>query len=312
MVVDASIVVLENTLRHRRLGHESVGSASLGAHEVGSAVLASTSTSLSVFIPILFVSGLAGSVLKEISWILFFALSSSAATAVIVVPWLSARILAVDTSLGPLARLGRRFDEKFDRFAQRYSGLLELVLDHKRYVIAVAAVIAAGSLIVMGSLGGELFSPPDMNEFEITVRLPSGYDLGAAEDKMAEIASVVHREVPEIDADLWYAGLADAATIVDRGNPTAGYGRIRLVRTVFRDRSVFEIVEHLNAKLPTEVPDADIIVRNGGLAKQMNYATDGAGFRVEVSGADWNEVVDTASAVQRLFETDPFIGKATL
>ena len=307
MIVDASIVILENTLRHRRMGKGAVDAASVGAQEVGGAVLASTSTSLSVFLPILFVSGLAGAILKEVSWVLIFALSSSALTAIFIVPWLSSRILEGEARNGPSARFGKIFDRHFDRFADAYSHLLQVVLDHRNFVLILAAVLVFASAAVIGSLGGEMFSAPDMNELEVSVRLPAGYDLASAEKKMREIAAVVRAEVPEIETDLWYAGLADSATIVDSGNPTSGYGRVRLTRAAGRKRSVFEIVRHLNTLLPATVPDAEFTVKNGGLAKQMDYATDGAGFRVELSGSDWETVLEAAGSLQKLMEADPLV-----
>ncbi len=312
MIVDASIVILENTIRHRKLGRNAVEAASLGAAEVGGAVLASTSTSLSVFIPILFLSGLAGAILKEVSWVLVFALSSSAVTAIIIVPWLSARILAVEHKRGPLARFGEKFDALFDHLSLYYVQVLKIILNRKGFVLVLAAVLVAASLAVLGMLGGEFLSAPDMNEFELSVRLPAGYNLEKAEAKMAEIAAAVALEVPEIETDLWYAGLGDSAIFIESGNPIEGYGRVRLVRTVKRNRSVFDIVSHLNRVLPAKITDADITVRNGGLAKQINYATEGAGFRVELFGADWDDVLEAAGAVRILMEDDPLIERASL
>ncbi|MCK5735769.1 MAG: efflux RND transporter permease subunit, partial [Spirochaetaceae bacterium] len=311
MIVDASIVILENTLRHRKLGLSPVEAASIGAGEVGGAVLASTSTSLSVFIPILFLSGLTGAILKEVSWILVFSLASSAVTAIIIVPWLSARILSDQQQGGFLARFGKRFDALFDRVSEAYARALRIILNRKTFILLLAAVLVAASLAALGMIGGELFSAPDMNEFEIKVRLPSGYNLEKAEVKMAEIAALVRLEVPEIEADLYYAGLGDSATIIENGNPTEGYGRVRLVRTNSRKRSVFEIIREANRVLPANISDADITVRNGGLAKRLNYATNGAGFRVELSGTDWEDVLKAAGEVQMVMEADPLIKKAS-
>ena len=307
MVVDSSIVILENTMRHRRMNLKAARAASVGAAEVGGAILASTSTSLSVFLPVLWVSGLPGAVLKEVAWTLLFALSSSALTAIFIVPWLASRILDGERKLQGLKRFGDRFDSRFDRLAERYAVLLSTALNRKASVIIMSIFLIAASAGILGMLGAELFAPPDSNEFEITVRLPAGYALQQAESKMAEVAAVVHEEVPEMELDLWYAGLADSATIIDTGNPSSGYGRIRLVRTAQRDRSVFEIVAHLNQVLPARIPDAEFDVRNGGLAKLMNYATDGAGFRVEVSGAEWDDVLEASGIVAGILESDPLV-----
>ncbi|MDF1568864.1 MAG: efflux RND transporter permease subunit, partial [Spirochaetaceae bacterium] len=308
MIVDASIVILENTVRHRKLGLSAGDAASKGADEVGSAVIASTTTSLSVFIPILFVSGLAGAVLKEVSWILVFALGSAALTAVVIVPWLSSRILK---EKGKANRFAERFDAFFDRVSDSYSRFLSILLNRKKFVILFAAVLVLSSLSVMGILGGELFSAPDMNEFEVSVRMPPGYDLTAAETKMKEISAVVDEIVTEKETALWYAGLGDSGTVIDSGNPLEGYGRVRLIRTRQRKRSVFDIVNILNRELPARVTDADITVRNGGLAKQMNYATDGSGFRVELSGSDWNDVLDAAITVSQSIEADPLVRRSS-
>lgn len=312
MVVDSSIVILENTMRHRGKGLSASEAASLGASEVGGAVLASTSTSLSVFIPVLFVSGLAGAILSEVSWVLVFALGSSALTAIFIVPWMASRILEGEPKFRAFSRFGKSFDNSFGRFSQLYSRFLDIVLNRKGYVLVLALVLILASFGILGMLGGEVFAAPDMNELEITVKLPPGYNLEQAETKMDEIARIVRREVPEIDAELWYAGLADSATIVTSGNPSSGYGRIRLVRTSERDRTVFDIVRHLSRILPDQVSDAEFNIRNGGLAKLMNYATDGAGFRVELSGADWDSVLEASETVRTLMEDDVLVDNAAI
>ncbi len=310
MMVDSSIVILENTIRHRTLGLNAFEAASTGAREVGGAVLASTSTSLSVFIPILFVSGLAGAILKEVAWVLLFALSSSALTAIIIVPWLSSRILGSNSDNTQVSGFGARFDTRFDRFAHFYGRVLTAALKHKTYVLLLSCTVILASFVVLGTLGAEMFSAPDMNEMEIIVELPAGYTLQDAEKKIAEIAALVREEVPEVQTDLWYSGIADSAAIVDKGNPSTGYGRIRLKRTTERERTVFDIIHHLNSVLPARITDAKIEVKNGGLAKQMNYATNGAGFRVELFGSNWDTVLSSASMLQSLMETDPLVAVA--
>ncbi len=311
MIIDASIVILENTMRHHKSGMSPAKAASIGAAEVGPAVLASTSTSLSVFIPILFISGLTGALLKDVSWILVFSLASSGLTAVLIVPWLSALILSSEQKRGFLSKFGERFDNLFDSFARGYSSILGRILDQKLFTLILALVLAASSVVVLAMLGGELFNAPDMNEFEVMVRLPPGYNLEQAEMKISRIAQLVRSEVPEIETDLWYAGLGDSATIIESGNPAEGYGRIRLKRTVKRKRSVFEIVANLNRILPAKIIDADITVRNAGLAKKFNYATKGAGFQVELSGSDWKDVLKATDEVKMIVEADPLIRKAS-
>ncbi|MCG8454101.1 MAG: efflux RND transporter permease subunit [Spirochaetales bacterium] len=314
MMVDSSIVILENTVRHRQFGLDPQAAASKGAGEVGGAVLASTTTSISVFLPILFLPGLVGAILEDVSWVLVFSLGASAITAVIIVPWLASRILGDEShqARGWFGRFGVKFDAFFEALARRYRHALSVALNRKTYVILFACITILASLGVMALVGGEFMSFPDMNELEMSIRFPAGFALEDTESKLAEIAQVVRREVPEIEADLWYAGLKDAAAIIDQGNPSTGYGRIRLIRAKERERSVFTIVNELNRILATEIPDADIAVRNGGLAKKLNYATEGAGFRVELTGSSWDDVLESAQAVEALIQKDPLVTKTEL
>ncbi len=90
-------------------------------------------------------------------------------------------------SKGPLARFGEKFDFQFDRLTRAYSGLLGTVLKYKPFLLIFSAVLILASLGILGILGAELFGAPDMNEFEVSVRLPAGYDLQRTESKMAEI-----------------------------------------------------------------------------------------------------------------------------
>ena len=311
MIVDSSIVILENTLRYRVSGLTPKVAASRGAGEVGGAVLASTTTSLCVFIPILFMSGLTGAILKEVSWTLLFSLAAGGITAVVIVPWLSSRLLT-EGGGSPSGRFAENFDRLFAGVSTAYSRALTRILDHKIAVMLIAVILIAGSILLFTRLGAEFLTLPDMNEFELTVRLPAGSTLEDAENKMAEIADFVRREVPEAESDLWYAGLEDSGTLVETGDPSTGYGRVRLVRTVHRERSVFEIISMLNRSLPREITDAEITVKNAGIAKQLDYALDGSGFNVELSGPDWNAVLGAAEAVAFIMEAEPLIDRVEL
>jgi HAE1 family hydrophobic/amphiphilic exporter-1 len=114
MIVDNSIVVLENTYRHFKKSGDRRLAALQGAGEVGGAVLASTTTSICVFAPLLFLTGIIGVIMNDLSLAIVFSLAASALVAVVVVPWLSALILKPDSQIKKPALL-RRAEASIDR-----------------------------------------------------------------------------------------------------------------------------------------------------------------------------------------------------
>ncbi|MDT8437244.1 MAG: efflux RND transporter permease subunit [Gemmatimonadota bacterium] len=200
MLVDNSIVVLENVFRHRsETGGEPRSAASRGAGEVAGAITASTLTTIAVFGPVLYVEGVAGALFADLSLAVAFSLLASLLVALTLLPVLAARFGRRDGDGageaappgGPpsTARAGRlfapllrRFERGFAAFARRYETALEWSLDHRAAVVGLAATSLALAAAVATGLPRSLMPAVDEGEFRVELDLPVGTPIEATAD----------------------------------------------------------------------------------------------------------------------------------
>lgn len=202
MLVDNSIVVLENIHRRRELG-ESLRQASVnGAKEVAMAVSASTFTTIAVFIPVIFVEGAAGQLFKQQALTMAFSLLASLVVSLTLLPMLSAHFLSSEYLPGA-ARVPKSrdslFQAAFRKFVIAYEGLLRFCLARRIIVLACFLLITALTLIPYSLLRVELFPQIDQRQFYVDYSLPEGSTLESA-DAVSLALNEWLREVDGIDA----------------------------------------------------------------------------------------------------------------
>ena len=198
-----------------------------------------------------------------------------------------------------------------DAVSASYSRVLSRILNRKSSVMFISLILIGLSIFVLpGSAASFL---PSGHERIRTYGSPARrkHPGTGGKPKWPKLPTVFAGKSPKPNR-LWYTGLADSGTIVETGDPSSGYGRVRLVRTRYRRRSVFQIVSMLNRTLPREITDAEITVKNAGLAKQLDYALGGAGFNIELSGPRWEGVLEAAQAAAFIMEADPLIDRVEL
>lgn len=309
MIVDSSIVVLENIYRHFDRDGDAGEAARVGTSEVGGAIVASTTTTLSVFVPLLFVSGFAGIVLRDVAYTIVYALTAALVVAVVVVPFLvslllrTRRVRGRDTGSRGKGRLGKTVEAVLERVEATYARSLEYALRHRAFVVVLALSVLAASALSFSFLGFEFVPETDMNEINITLKTPHGFTLEETREKVRVIDARVQDLVPEIDESLFYVGQGSSFGFTS--DPNMAYGRLRLVSAAERDRSTFEIIRELRGDLPRRVTDTDISIENGGLGAMATMATGGGGFSIEVYGTNLDDVLSSASLVESIIAQDP-------
>ena len=224
MLVDNSIVVLENIFRHRELkaaGLESatLDSAAVGAEEVQGAITASTLTTISVFGPIIYVEGVAGELFGALSFAVGFSLLASLLVALTLLPTLAARwdlhpdqqvgaVRRVVRSVGRWAGAGlsrafgpslRAFDRAFDRFARWYHRVLESALRHRGRVVAVTAALLLVAVGIGWTLERSVLPDVDQGSLEARVDLPKGTPLQETR-RVASRVGQIFLEDPAVEA----------------------------------------------------------------------------------------------------------------
>jgi HAE1 family hydrophobic/amphiphilic exporter-1 len=288
MLVDNSIVVLENIVRHVQDGTPPKEAAVKGASEVATAISASTLTTLAVFLPVVFVGGIAGTLFRDLSLTVSFALGASLLVAVTFVP-MAASVLARPSPALPNGA------QRGDRLSGLYGTVLGTVLKH-RVVVAIVSVLAISVAILAGlQIGGEFLPRLDRGEFVITVEMPPGTALAVTDARIREIESLV-MGLPEVLHVTSAVGGGSGMGIgggAMTAQSTEGSVTVKLAPKLERERSTQEIMAALDRQI--WVPGAQVTM------EEMTFFA-GAGFmtpvEVSIRGPDLAVLQDLAARLQ--------------
>nr|MBC8274352.1 efflux RND transporter permease subunit [Chloroflexota bacterium] len=274
-----------------------------GSGEVTSAIIASTLTTLAVFLPLIFVRGMAGGMFKQLSYVVCFALACSLAVALTLVPMLAARIFRTANLKQGLkeARTRKIFrisGKIFTNMENSYKQLLHLALDHRKLCVTGAILLFAGSLILIPYVGVELMPATDEGEVRINAEMAVGTRLALVDEAFKTIENIVKREVPEAKSTVSYIG---GTSWRSRGSHT-GQIRISLKPESERSRSSEEIAAALRPKL-RHIPGITIRTRAGqGLFILRMGTTDVDKVQVEIRGHDLKTADALALRVKEIVE----------
>ncbi|HEX6631636.1 MAG TPA: efflux RND transporter permease subunit, partial [Gemmatimonadaceae bacterium] len=239
LLMDNSIVVVENIFRQRELGLPPVEAAAIGTEEVQRAIVASTLTTIAVFGPIVYVQGVAGELFGSLSFAVAFALAASVGVAITLLPMMAARwsdqrsaISDQRNTLGPagtgpigavplnadrsslIARLLARFDLAFARFTAWYERCLAWALGHRAVVLGTAAGLLALTAWMTLALPRSVLPEVDQGTFRIALTLPRGTPLERTSGETARIEAML-RGTPGVDAVFTRVGRQAAVAGVD-------------------------------------------------------------------------------------------------
>jgi HAE1 family hydrophobic/amphiphilic exporter-1 len=280
MMVDSSIVVLENIFRRRDENAETPAEAAArGAQEVGPAILASTITTLVIFLPVVFVQGVSGLLFRELAYVIAFALVCSLVLSLSVVPMLASVLLRPTTERPRQAAWIEYFKARttagFDCLNRSYSRLLKGALRHRLTVVIVSATLLGASLFIAPLIGTEFLPPSDEGEVRIDGEMAVGTKLELLDQQTRLMESIVYPAVPE------------AVSSVVSVEENEGELRISLVPATQRNRSNVEIAEDLRERLEGRIPGMEIRVRAPQGQFLLNRLIGGEeGLTVEIRGFD--------------------------
>jgi HAE1 family hydrophobic/amphiphilic exporter-1 len=303
MLVDNAIVVLENIYRLRESGTPRDQAAIEGSEEVTAAIVASTLTTLVVFLPMIFVRGMAGVMFKQLAYVVSFALACSLASALTLVPMLSSLILKrpKNNPSGEKA-WGRKIfmasGRLFTKLEESYKGVLSYALSHRKMVLFCAFLLLFGTLMLFPLIGSEFMPETDEGEVRVTLEMEVGTRLGVLEKAFDVVKDVVRKEVPEIKNTATFIG---GSSWRGTGSHT-GEMRISLKPEAERSRSSEEIAAALRRKLGA-IPGAKVRTRAGqGLFILRMGSTGGEKLELEVRGHDLEAGDFLAQQVKELVE----------
>ena len=293
MLVDNAIVVLENIYRLRMSGDGPQKAALNGTDEVTAAILASTLTTLVVFLPLVFVRGMVGVMFKQLSLVVSFSLLCSLGVAITLVPMLAAKILrrprhnpgVNETRLHKLYLASGRF---FTRMEGNYKRLIHYTLDHRALCVGGAILLLAGCLSLIPFIGVELMPSSDEGEVRVDAEMQVGTRVEVLDEKAKIIEAIVKKAIPEIKNVVTYMGPSWR-----RAGSHTGEMRIALKPQAERSRSSEEIAADLRRKL-VNIPGVTIRTRAGEGLFILRLGMGGEGkVQIEIRGYD----LETADAL---------------
>jgi multidrug efflux pump subunit AcrB len=304
IVVDSSVVVLENMTRHRREeGRSAEESAIQGTDEVFFAVLAGILTTVIVLVPFLFLEGFVGRVFGPLSLTLIFAFASSLLAAVTLVPLLGVRLLARDGSQQTTGRLRealrrplRGFDAGMDRVRRFYLGSLQWALARRALTLGASfllLMVGGASLVARGM---EVLPRLDSGSFFVSVETEPGTSFAETQRIVGQVERILEEE-PHVVGFTTRAGFEPEAVFLgDAGamGVQQAFLSVDLLSRKERPETIWEIQDRIRTRVG-QIPGirTAVVKEMGGTAK----ATTLASLNVRISGDDPAVLDDLAARI---------------
>ena len=304
MMVDNSVVVLENVFRRRKEEGESAAVAAVdGAREVAPAIVASTITTLVIFLPLAFVQGVSGLLFRELAYVIVFSLLCSLLVALSVVPMLAARLLGREhEGGGRFARLDAWAQRRFDALDDGYRSLLRGALRFRFLTVLGSFALLGASLLLAPRIGTEFIPPSDEGEVRVTGEMEVGTRLALIDRQTQRMEEIVLAAVPEAESSVVTIG----ASFRNADNPSRGEIALSLVSAKDRERSNVAIANDLRARLSGLIPGMTIQTRapQGQFLLQRVLGAE-EGLTVEVRGFDLGVLDELAQRAAEIVATVP-------
>lgn len=280
LIVDNAIVVLENIIRLREeRGKDLKTSALVGTKEVGGAIVASTITTSVIFLPVVFMQTISGSIFQQLALVVVFALVCSLFVALTLVPMLCSKFLTVKPEKSDGAQKKNRFQRFFALMEHRYSKLIDRTLHHKGMVFSVTAVLVVGCFLLVPLIPVEMAPQSDADEIDVDLMMAEGTNIAVQNEYLQELEKVVRANLPMDDVEHLTTEVRDGRAEVE----------VAMVDASERSMSTSKIADQIRQKVVGLIPGGDIRVdAQSGLWILRRLFGSGGGEAVEVQLRGYN------------------------
>ncbi len=318
MVVDNAIVIYENTYRHNMMGESRREASIFGAGEVGTAVMASTFTTVAIFFPIIFVKGITGIMFRELGLVVMIVLAASLFSALTLTPMLSSQFMGVPSPREKRRGLIQRFhdfsEKWFTGLEATYRKLLNWALNHRKITVAVGLGIFVVSLFLFKVVGTEFMPATDQNMVQGTVKLPVGTRVEVTDQVMAKIEDIMAKDVQERKLMYVSCGKSETGMASAMGQQRDTHiisAGAQLVSKNKRKRSDRDIARSLSQKI-AQIPGIQTIDFTQQDMMQMMMGGSTKPVSVEIYGYDIAKVDSFALKVKELMGRIPGLIDVTI
>lgn len=267
MLVDNSIVAIENIYRLRQLGYNAATAAVHGCRQIAGAITASTLTTVCVFVPILFTSGLTRQIFADMGLTIAYSLGASLLVALTLVPALSGKILTRDTA-------GEKPNRLLNRMIAGYENLLRKVLRHKAPVLLGAVALLIASAVLAVSMGTAFMPEMDSPQVSVSIEMPED----ATQSETWAMCDTVLERILTVD------GVDTVGAMEGQSMMSMGGSSLSIYVLLGDDRS--DSSQEIAKKIEEACADLDCTVSANGSTMDMSMMTGGSGIQLAVTGDD--------------------------
>jgi HAE1 family hydrophobic/amphiphilic exporter-1 len=295
ILVDDSIVVLENIYRHMEMGKGRRVAALVGRNEIGFAALSITMVDVAVFLPLSLISGMIGDIVRQYALVVVMATLVSLFVSFTVTPMLASRFAKTEETKGkhPLAWFSRGFEVIFLRVVAFYQRVLGWVLGHRiRTLVATAVlVVASFALIGAGVVGSEFVPPLDQGQIQVAITAPMRTSIVEMNGIAARAEKSIY-EIPEVSQVFTTVGKASMGW-GGESSPNIAEINVTLVPAKERKRTALELSDQIKL-IVKGIPGMQVNTSPIGLFG----AGDSYSLGLTVRGVDRAKVQATAEKIQ--------------
>nr|UWI49005.1 efflux RND transporter permease subunit [Clostridioides difficile] len=287
MVVDNATVVIENIFKYRKNGRLSIDECAIeGTRTVTNAILASTLTTIAIFLPIMFTEGIAKITFGALGKTLIASLAFSFIGAITLVPSVFAKLSRGKSS----EKMKEKDSPIFDKVSEGYKRLLSVCLRHQKLVVISSLLIFVASLFGMSFIGMDFMPAADKGELAISIELPKGLSL-EANDYYVSMTEKKVSDIPEVKTLI--------TSLTSDSNNNGAKIAIELESQKNRKRTTDEIEKEIIDRVAT-VPDCKINVSQNS---SVMGGTSGADFTLEMKGPDLDVLKILGKEVEKEFSS---------
>jgi HAE1 family hydrophobic/amphiphilic exporter-1 len=291
ILVDDSIVVLENIHHHLEKGEDKHKAALFGRNEIGFAAVSITFVDVVVFVPLALVAGLVGDIMREFAIVITASTLTSLFVSFTITPLLASRFskLETTTSKNIFGKIASGFENIFKSIVNRYLVLLKWSLHNTGKVITISTVLFFGAIALpaIGLIGGEFMKQSDQGEFGIEIQLPPGSTLENTNRVTHEIERLI-AALPETKKILSNVGKGPQNQLLNNESQLV----VTLVPKDDREKSTDDVIQQIK-QITRRIPGIKLYVSQLSITGESGEAP----IQVFVAGINTDSILTTSERV---------------
>lgn len=304
MIVDNAIVVIENIVRLRQNGASRMEAAAEGTRQVTGAVIASTITTLVIFLPVMFMQTTTGAMYQELALVVAFSLVCSLFVALTLVPMLASRTLTMVPDSERTGELGGH-EKALRALEGRYERLLKWALQHRGAVVLGTVMLMAVAVYSGRFLSYELAPQAEADNIRVRMFMDEGTNIAILHSYLMEMDRVVQALLPQQDVLHYMRNVSNGNAEIE----------IMLVDQSQRSMNADALADYLRSRVQQAIPGMRVQVRAQSGMAFMNRLMGSGGdeaVQIELRGYDLEQAVEVAQSVRERVELIPGIADVNL